>query len=251
MAPRKKDVKMQELLENLRSWSLESDLVNNPIIRQLTNDIELGNNLHVWADLNPTEYLPETDLTANTKRVKRIALITGIRNVLVFTPVALTWMAISVVTAAFSRYESENPDSIINFLDFWQLGYGYINDFWRLSNVAIFDVILIVVVILLTLGINIFTRINLDFEIKEYSRFMTQKNLLVIQLTEFLYPYKHPTLNQINKNVYITTKNLEKSITNLNKIISRLEKDIKNYPSSTKIVAELKNINQTMKKISK
>ena len=239
------------LLESIETWAARYQLQNEPLIEKLIADLENGHNLKVWADSNFDQVLPLPESKSAIQNSKRINSITGIRNILVFSPVALTWASISVVTSAFSDYEKANPGSVVNFLQFWQQGFGFLSDFWKLSSVAIFDAVLVGIVILLTYFINHFTRKNIESERIYTSTLMRERTELVIELNEFFYEFKYPTSNQINRNIYSATKSLEKSLKALSKIVARLEKDIAKYPNSLKLITELKNLKKTVEKLPK
>jgi hypothetical protein len=81
-----------------------------------------------------------------------------LRNSLVFLPVALTWFAISKATSAFALYTSDNSLSVVNFLDFWENGYGVLASRWALSNVATLDFEIILLIIALTIAITFLDR---------------------------------------------------------------------------------------------
>ena len=249
MAKTGKTNQSKAVLESIGSWAARYQLQNEPLVEKLIVDLENGRNLKVWADINFDQVLPLPESKTAIQNLKKINSITGFRNILVFSPVALTWASISVVTSAFSDYENANPGSLVNFLQFWQQGYGFLNDFWKLSSVAIFDAVLVGIVILLTYFINFFTRKNMESERSYSSNLMRDRTELILELNEFLYEYKYPTTNQINKNIYSATKSLEKSLKSLSKIISRLEKDIAKYPNSSKLVSELKSLKQTVEKL--
>ena len=251
MAKRQKNDGAQEVLNALESWMGNQGIMGNKLLEKLIEDIESNRNLKIWADMDPNAYLPTPESSEFLKKLRLINTVTGIRNVLVFSPVAITWAAISVVTSAFSKYEKVNPNSIVNFLEFWQQGFGYLNDFWRLSNVAIFDALLVSVVITLTFVINFLSKQNLELEFSNLTKIQESRSDLIFKLNEYFYQYKYPTAQQINKNVYTSTKSLEKTLKSLTKIVARLEKDISKYPNSTKLVNEVKALNKEVKKISK
>ena len=251
MAKKSRSNRPEAVLSALESWIYKFGITDNNLLTKLVEDLEAQKNLKIWADMDPNDYLPVPESKSLVKKLQTANTVTGIRNVLVFSPVALTWAAISVVTSAFSKYESANPNSIVNFLEFWQQGFGYLNDFWRLSNVAIFDATLVLIVIFLTFFINFSIKQNLDYEIKANSEMQSSRALLILQLNEYFYEYKYPTTNQINKNLFNSTKSLDRTLKSINKIVIRLEKDIQKYPSSTKLVTELKSLAQEVKKIPK
>lgn len=251
MARKNQKNRSSEVLDSLRTWSLANDLRYNSTVARLMSDLESDTNLKIWADLNPNEYLPSPIAKSSTNGEKRINLLTGLRNIMVFTPVALTWAAISVVTNAFSSFQSQNPNSVVNFLDFWQQGYEVVPDFWRLSNVAIFDVILVLLVIILTGSINFLNqRVYAESEL-ELLNLNAERAQLIFELNRFFYPYKYPTPSQINRNLLSATKSLDKTLVALTRIVTRLERDIAKYPNSTKLVNEIKDLNKTIKKIPK
>ena len=201
--------------------------------------------------MDPDTYLPDPESKDFQNRLRLINSLTGIRNILVFSPVAITWAAISVVTSSFSKFEQENPKSIVNFLEFWQQGFGYLNDFWRLSNVAIFDAILVSIVIALTFAINLSTKKSLEDELVERERIQASRAELIFTLNEFFYLDKYPTERQINRNFYSASKSLDKTLKSLSKLVGRLEKDLAKYPDTKKVVVELKNLNTEIKRINK
>lgn len=150
-----KKVQATDLLaENLEQWVEKYKLAKDPYLPNLINALRQRSNLHVWAELNPIDYLPNPNSYVAQSRFNFIRLITVIRNVLVFAPVALTWAAVAAATSAFSIYLKEEGGQVVNFLDFWQDGYGVLDDRWRIGFVAELDFLLVLAVIILTLYIS-------------------------------------------------------------------------------------------------
>jgi hypothetical protein len=129
-------------------------VTNDPYLDGLREAIETKKNLHIWAELDPLDYLPHPEATSHQSRSRFVRIITVIRNVLVFAPVALTWAAVGQATTGFSRYIDENGADVVNFLDFWQNGYGILDDKWKIGEVARLDFLMIMVVIVLTLYVS-------------------------------------------------------------------------------------------------
>jgi hypothetical protein len=75
--------------------------------------------------------------------------------VLVFVPVALTWLAIQKATDAFGKWAADktsaDPESGISFIQFWQNGYGVLNDFFLIQEIAKLDFYLITLIVVATL----------------------------------------------------------------------------------------------------
>lgn len=153
MAPRK-PAPIDALLEKLSAFKTLHQVREDPYLDGLREAIETKKNLHIWAELDPLDYLPHPHATAHQSRSRFVRILTVVRNVLVFAPVALTWAAVGQATTGFSRYIEENGADVINFLDFWQNGYGILDNKWKIGEVARLDFILIMIVIALTLYVS-------------------------------------------------------------------------------------------------
>ena len=156
MAPRKprKPQAIDILATNIYRWISAHNLQNDPYLNDLSRAIDEKKDLHIFAEMDPMEYLPHPDAHVGIAAAKRVRLLTVIRNVLVFAPVALTWAAVSAATTGFSQYIKENGADVVNFLDFWQNGYGILGEEWKIGNVARLDFVIVVVVIVLTLYVS-------------------------------------------------------------------------------------------------
>jgi hypothetical protein len=156
MAPRKprKPQAIDTLALNLSRWISRHDLQSDQYLNGLLAAIDSKKDLHIWAELDPTEYLPHPEAKAGNSSARLVRIFTVIRNVLVFAPVALTWAAVSAATSGFSQYISANGADGVNFLDFWQNGYEILGSEWRIGNVARLDFAIVLVVIILTLYVS-------------------------------------------------------------------------------------------------
>ena len=140
------------LLSNrVSSWATEFGLTDHSYVKGLIEALRSGKNLGSWLALDPMEYLPDEPPRMKFQGRGIAGLLSLFRNTLVFAPVALTWLAISKTTAAFAIYTKNNSLNVVNFLDFWQNGYGVLSQTWILSHIAILDFELIALVIFLTL----------------------------------------------------------------------------------------------------
>jgi hypothetical protein len=156
MAPRKprKPQAVDQLVGSINAWIARHNLQSDPYLNGLVTAIENKKDLHIWAELDPTEYLPHPEAKAGSATDRLVRLLTVIRNVLVFAPVALTWAAVSEATSGFSEYIAANGADVVNFLDFWQNGYDILGEEWKIGNVARLDFIIVVIVIALTLYVS-------------------------------------------------------------------------------------------------
>ncbi|MFM6940690.1 MAG: hypothetical protein ACKOXI_01760 [Candidatus Planktophila sp.] len=156
MAPRKprKPQAIDALAGTISQWIARHKISHDPYLSGLLLAIESKKDLHIWAELDPTDYLPHPETTIAEARERMVRILTVIRNVLVFAPVALTWAAVSAATTGFSQYIAQNGADVVNFLDFWQNGYEILGNEWRIGNVARLDFIIVVIVIALTLYVS-------------------------------------------------------------------------------------------------
>lgn len=135
-----------QLAAKIRLWITESGQQANDEIRQLCEDLEQGNAISRWAAVNFERILPfrliQTELEARLKQI---------RNLLVFLPIALTWLSIMFASAEFKTYVERSSGQTVNFLVFWESQSAI----EKLSTVAGLDAALILIVIGMTAYINI------------------------------------------------------------------------------------------------
>ena len=124
-----------EMAQEVSIWAKRYNS-HNELTKNLVADLESKSNLHKWAELDPFEFLPYPGSVGSEKKNRLIDNLTVLRNVLVFAPVALTWAAVGQATTAFEKYTAANDGAVVNFLEFWQNGYGVLDAKWRISEVA-------------------------------------------------------------------------------------------------------------------
>jgi hypothetical protein len=187
------------LADKLLSWADKYDVTKDGYVRGLYEALNTRKNLQVWASLNPIEYLPMPELKAGLAMAKWTRFITVLRNVLVFLPVALTWAAVGQATTAFSKYLKANGSDIVNFLDFWQNGYGVLGNEWKIANIALLDFLIIMVVIVLTLLASVFSRRVTEMQIASEKETDRERILLSIEIASYLFDKQkvsNVTMNQ-------------------------------------------------------
>lgn len=143
----------------VRRWADDNAVDSDPYVTDLTDDISNRRRLTYWASLDPLEHLPTPQPKAGTRLRAAARFVLLLRNVGVFVPVALTWLAINRATEAFGDFtndiEKSDIDTPVNFLQFWQSGVGdgteYLESSWRIQHIAFLDALIIAVIILLTL----------------------------------------------------------------------------------------------------
>ncbi len=190
-----------QLADKLERWIAANAVTGDPYLTQLVDALRSRRNLHIWAELNPLEYMPHASAIAGVRRNSLVRLLTILRNVLVFAPVALTWAAVAEATNAFGRYTEENQNSVTNFLDFWQNGYGYLADHWKIGHVAQLDFIIILIVIALTIFVSIESHKLQAEKILEEKRLDEDRAAIALEIMMLLHDKKKITPLNMNQAV--------------------------------------------------
>ena len=189
------------LADKLLAWADKYDVTKDGYVRGLYEALTSRKNLQIWASLNPIEYLPMPELKAGLSMANWTRFITVLRNVLVFLPVALTWVAVGEATTAFSTYLKANGSDIVNFLDFWQNGYGVLDDKWRIATIALLDFLIIMVVIVLTLIASFFSRRVTELQIMSEKETDRERILLSVEIASYLFEKQKVTNVTMNQSL--------------------------------------------------
>lgn len=241
---RKADELSQELLLELNSWASTSKVTNDPYVKALAHALETGEEIEAIAEINPLDYLPHPEFTAGARRLKINNILTIIRNVLVFAPVALTWLAVSKATTAFAEFTKANSDAVVNFLEFWQDGYGILAKEWTIGHVGLLDFYLIAIVIMLTLTTALMTNRHQREQRTHVAKLDEKRIELGLKLHAFLYSQRKVTPETVNARVAASVKNLQASSKSMAQASKDLRKDINSIPSNKQVMAELKKLNK-------
>jgi hypothetical protein len=218
-----------ELADQVDSWAGKYQVASDPYVNGLSNSLREKKNLQIWAAMNPVEYLPQPEITEGASIAKWARLLTIIRNVLVFAPVALTWAAVGQATSAFSRYVEDNGADVVNFLDFWENGYGYLGSEWQISHVAFLDFIIVMVVIVLTLIASAFGRKATGLQSNFDQQIERERVGLAVDINSFLFDKQKATNVTMNAS-------LAGAISKLLNATDALEDVAKNLAKTTKKV---------------
>ena len=218
-----------ELADQVDSWAYKYQVSRDPYTNGLSNSLREKKNLQIWAAMNPIEYLPQPEITEGIAIARWARLLTLIRNVLVFAPVALTWAAVGQATSAFSRYVDENGADVVNFLDFWENGYGYLGTEWQISHVAFLDFLIILGVIILTLIASVFGKRASELQAKFDQQIERERIGLAVEINSFLFDKQKATNVSMNAS-------LAGAIAKLLNATDSLEDVTKNLAKTTKKV---------------
>ena len=242
MAAIKKVQAHQVLFNSLLSWAQENDLAADPYVSGLSSAVQNRKNLPMWASLNPLEYLPHAPVQVNRALKRIVLIITIIRNALVFVPVALTWYAIGQATSAFAIYTADNTLSVVNFLDFWENGYGVLSEKWSLSSVAIFDFQIIMVIIILTIAVTLLEKRMRDAHAASILALDEDRIRLAMSISAFLFDHQRVSQVTMNQSLAKALRDILNSTDSLDKTSKELNKTVKAIPSNRELLTEIKTL---------
>lgn len=237
---RKKAGGNPELAEKIRAWGKKRRMPKDPYLNGIADAIENDEDLVVWASTDVLAIFPHAFVKpAETRLYSMLVLL---RNILVFVPVALTWLAISKATTAFALYTAKQTGSIANFLQFWEDGYGFLAEEWTISKVAILDFYIIAAVIVLTLITPIMAHNAEDRAEKEELDAERERIGLAVEVMAFLFDKREVNSATMNSALNRSVANLRTSSKALNDAAKRIEKISKSLPNNANIIQEIRKI---------
>ena len=222
----KKATKESIAIESLRSWATKHQLLDDPFVKGLLHGVISRTNLPFWASKELVDLLPHAKSSSKTRMARIDAYLIIIRNVVVFIPVALTWSAVSHATNAFGIYTSANPNSVANFLQFWQNGYDVLAPEWKIGFVANLDFLLIAVVIALTLYTSVLQARSENQRMDEEMALEEERLRVALLVSEYLFDKQKVTTVTVNAGVNSSVQNLKNATTKLNETVKKIEKKI-------------------------
>lgn len=229
MATRKKTTAPAELIAEIKAWAQSNHCADDAMVTTLIEDLESGQDLDAWASLASFEILPPVEYRAGDKQLRLTNLIAIARNILVFVPVALTWVAVSKATSAFEQYTSANPNAVVNFLEFWQNGYGILSKDWTIGHIALLDGGIIGVVILLSMAVSFLEIRHKQAMRKIVPALNNQRLALGVKIFKYLHTQKSATPEVLNANVAASIRNLLATSKEMAKTSKELAKDVKKF----------------------
>jgi hypothetical protein len=240
MAGVKKVPDHQVLANSLQSWAEQYQLGDDPYVAGLTAAVTNRKNLPMWASLDPLEYLPHAKVQSNPRLHLITLVMTIARNALVFLPVALTWYAISKATSAFATYTANNTLEVVNFLDFWENGYGVLSKTWSLSAVASLDFLIILLIIFLTITITLIEKRTKRLRAAEISGLDEDRIRLAINISTYLFGQQKVTNVTMNQSLAKALRDILNSTESLDRTSKELNKTVKAIPTNRELLTEIK-----------
>lgn len=229
-----------EIAEKIDQWTRSNDLRDEFEVSTLIEDLREQRSLNFWAARDIESLLPTPQIPA----IERLRILQQrllfLRNVIVFLPVTITWIAISEASSSFSTFIAENEAIVLNFLEFWQGGYGDLNPIWKLSSIALIDFFILAIIILLTIGAQVL-RLRSERLAQTRDRFpLEERFLLLKELKEYLAQQEVLTPITLNRQLTTSLRNLTRSAENLERLTRELGKSVKGFPSYIATMREIK-----------
>jgi len=249
MAKAKKSEEHVILADSLDQWAGKHRVAQDPYVIRLAQSLRTRSNLSMWASLNPMEFLPNPEIHKMRSAESLVHFLSVIRNSIVFLPVALTWIAVSKATSAFSLYTSKNSIAVVNFLEFWQNGYGVLAKEWTIGRIAFLDFLLILLVIVLTLLTAYLSRRNQNNREDAIGELDHERTALALDISAYLFAKQAVTPLTMNANMATALRQLLNATDALDKSTRILEKKFKELPTHRDLLQEIKAIkNQIFKR---
>lgn len=178
------------LARKIADYAKKYKLSDDPYLRGLLQGLSNQSDLHIWAELNPFEQLPRAAAKKHLSLLNATKILTIVRNVSVFIPVAITWQAIGQAVTQFELYVTENSGAITNFLTFWQNGYGYLENHYTIGHVAFVAFLIILGIIILTFIVNITGAISESAKAAEELALDKERDQICLEIFSELAAYR-------------------------------------------------------------
>ncbi len=251
MAPKKSAAANLQLASKIAIWAKKFNLSEDAYISRLVPSVEKGADLDYWATYDATEMLPYPEIKSGLRENSISERLITFRNIMVFVPVAFTWAGISQATTAFSSYSESNPNKIVNFFDFWENGYGVLNKFWTLSNIARIDFLLLTLVIITSLAIAYFQQTSKVRRNAEKDEIDQERLNIAFDVNEYLFRFRALTPVVLNQSISAAIRDLRASSSSVGKLMKSSEKSAAELAKGSAIRQQLNSIQKLVEKFQK
>ena len=220
---------LQAALTQLEGWATKWDCRQDPYVAGLTQAISQRDDLTMWASLSSRDHLPRPSSASRFEVLSLVGrMLTLVRNVLVFVPVAITWYAIGKATEAYGQFTDDFKGTELNFLQFWQAGeHGgkqYLSSFWHIGDVARFDALLIALIVILTLVVGAIGAQSDRSERKFDEEVESERLELSFVLANALHGRRSASPESIGESLAEALNDLTQAARDVNDVASRLER---------------------------
>lgn len=244
---------IEQVIQELAVWARENGAENDPYVQGLTSAVNQRTDLGMWAAIDPLQVLPEPD-TGTPILTHVVRWLTVLRNVLVFLPVALTWMAISKATSAYKSWTptvDETPaagqfaTAEKNFLDFWSNGYGKLDEFWTIPHIGRLDFQIIAVIIVLALVISYLNNRAKEMDAKTLQIYEAQRTAIGIKIKRSLHGKREASPDSIAESLADALADLTQTTRDMAEVAARLERSSTGVESLTPQMEKLNDVAAT------
>jgi hypothetical protein len=236
------------LIESLEIWAIKNQSLDHPYVSGLRSALMENSKLDYWAKYSAAKELPEVKSDQLEKLISRAKKVEQFRNVMIFSPIAFTWASIAVAATSYATFTNNNFSVNLNFLDFWENGYGTLPAIWKLSNVAIVDFLLILSIIFASIVANRLENKIDDSESKLMGSTEIERTDLAYKVDLFLFDYLKPSPIILNRTVQNSIRALSRISKELLSSSKKMDKQEKLSPKIEKLNKQLIEIERELKK---
>ncbi len=234
-------------VRRLESWAAQNGVADDPYVVGLSTAVSTGAALQALASLDPLEALPHPEPTAGRGLRSLSRVLTVVRNVAIFVPVALTWFGIRQATQAFGEYSAAPvaaSEEQMNFLQFWQAGGpangpSYLSSEWRIQNIALAASLLILGIVVLTLVASAVGAMSHRRDSRQQLIAEKERMAVAIDLTTALHPQREADPKLISESLAASVTALVAASNTIGESARRLERATAGLGSMVPHVDEL------------
>jgi hypothetical protein len=189
----------------LKTWVVERQPANAHILEQLEGDLRANRRLNEWGQFALEDLLRPPRRDSSKYLIHKLAyIITFIRNIVLFIPVGVTWFAIERAAVEYSNQLALKIKT--SFLQVW------LNDAdLTLAETALFDALLIFLLILLTIAAQVFEAMADGQAKRADKKDESDFQAVLVRVGLFLHGFRAITPSQLKSGLAEAVDNLRKS----------------------------------------
>lgn len=243
------------LLDLLNQWSIRHDLSSDPYLNSIAKTVASDAPLDLWSELDPEVHLPRPMSQEGASYIRASRIIAIFRNALVFIPVALTWKAVSEATTAFSEFVGTNNATPVNFLEFWQNGFGVLSPRWKIGTIAEIDFWLIIAIVIATVLTSLLSQYGRNRDARVQIELDKEREVVVFEIKSYLFTPNSTSITAIDSSLRKALRNLNAAAQSISTAAARLEKSLttqsRSIVESQAVARETKNFQKLILKTLK
>lgn len=206
----------------------------DPAVARLYDDVRARRNLTMWATSDLDALLPVVQLPRAASLTHAARTIEAIRNIAVFVPVAITWLAIRGVTMAFNGAVAQVGDvGELSLIQFWMTGRipgeasidttGTFGLSWLIQDVALHVAGIIIMVVVLTLAAILVRSRARRIEDRESVQAERDRIRAIVDVKRHLYGYREATPTSIADSLAESLSDLQQATRSLAETATQVE----------------------------